>query len=108
VWVKTQHRYPTREALVDMRLISPEELQRLIERVEPRAVRREIARAFPVRVVRQWRVLPFKVEEGALFVATPESPAPAVRRELARFTRLEIRFHLVTAENYEELVRLLL
>jgi adsorption protein B len=108
VWVKTEHRYPTREALVDMRLISPEELERLIERVEPRVVRREIARALPARVVRQWRVLPFKVEEGTLFVATPESPAPAVRRELARFTRLEIRFHLVTAENYEELVRLLL
>ncbi len=108
VWVKTEHRYPTREALVDMRLISPEELERLIERVEPHAVRREIARALPARVVRQWRVLPFKVEEGALLVATPEPPAPAVRRELARFTRLEIRFHLVTAENYEELVRLLL
>ncbi len=108
VWVKTEHRYPTQEALVHMRLISPEELERLIARVEPHAVRREVARAFPARVVRQWRVLPFRVEEGALFVATPESPAPAVRRELARFTRLEIRFHLVTAENYEELVRLLL
>ncbi|MCS6954057.1 MAG: glycosyl transferase family protein [Bryobacterales bacterium] len=108
VWVKTEHSYPTREALVAMRLITADELRQRVEHVEPERVRREVARALPARVVRQWRVLPFKVENGALLVATPEVPPPALREGLRSFTRLEIRFHLVSAENYEELVRRLL
>lgn len=108
VWVKTDHSYPTREALAAMRLITAEELQQLVEQVQPEQVRREVARALPARVVRQRQILPFRVEEGVLFVATPVMPEPTLREHLRLFTRLEIRFHLVSAENYEELVRRLL
>ncbi len=102
VWLKTEHTYPALQARGPL-LPAP-----VFQEVDPNTVRRPAARALPQSVVRRWKVLPFKVADGRMFLATPETPPVALARELQRFTRLEVRFQLVSAENYDELTRLLL
>jgi adsorption protein B len=65
-------------------------------------------RAVPVEVSRRWRVLPFRVVAGQLFVAGPELPSEEMTRDLQRFSNLEVRFHLVTPTDFEELARVYL
>ena len=67
-----------------------------------------IARALPRRVVRDWRVLPFRIASGNMFLASPEIPTDDLTRVLRGFTRLSLRFHLVTPQNFEELAESLL
>jgi len=62
-------------------------------------------RAIPAEVSRRWRVLPFRVVEGQLFVAGPELPSAEMTLDLQRFSNMEVRFHLVTASDFEELAR---
>src|SRR5262249_55882645 len=71
-------------------------------RLEPRRVRRRIARALPAHVVRQLRIVPFQVSRGFLFLAGPDLPGDRLN-EIARFTRLAPRFQLVTRSNFEQL-----
>jgi hypothetical protein len=71
-------------------------------------VPQRVARALPERVAREWRVLPFQVIEGSLLLASPELPTPAMSAALRPFTALEIRFHLVTPSEYEQLLDALL
>jgi hypothetical protein len=49
--------------------------------------------------------LPFKVEMGNLFLAGPEFPTDEMRKDLRRFTSLEIRFQLITPANFAELTK---
>ena len=67
-----------------------------------------VARALPERVAREWRVLPFKIEDGTLLLASPDLPTPAMTAAVRPFTSLEIRFHLVTPSEYEQLFDALL
>ena len=53
-------------------------------------------------------MLPFQVTEGALLLASPELPTPERTAAVRSFTALEIRFHLVTPSEYEQLVDALL
>lgn len=155
VWVKTEHAYPSRSALVEhkrklgeiligsayagepdvaralatqprgMRLgehlvqlgiITEEELYEALSlqqslpagRLEPWIISTNIARALPRRVVREWRVLPFRIAAGNMFLASPEIPTDDLARTLRGFTRLSLRFHLVTPRNFEELAQSLL
>jgi hypothetical protein len=48
-------------------------------------------------------VLPYKVAAGHLFVAGSELPSDQMHDELRKFSSLEIRFHLVTPSEFEEL-----
>jgi len=77
-------------------------------RIDPEAVAPDIARALPAHVVRAWRVLPFRVVEGSLHLAGPEAPSPTMTAALGTFTKLELRFHLVTPSAFEELTGALL
>ncbi len=63
----------------------------------------EAVRALPVRVIRDWRVLPVRVAEGDLHVASPDLPSLEMSAELRRCTTLEIRFHLVTPSRFRKL-----
>jgi bacteriophage N4 adsorption protein B len=155
VWVKTEHAYPSRSALVEhkrklgeilvgsgyaqesdirqalenlrpgMRLgeylvgrgtISEDELYEALSlqqslpsgRLEPWVISSNVARALPRRVVRDWRVLPFRISSGNMFLASPEIPTDDLTRILRGFTRLSLRFHLVTPQNFEELADSLL
>jgi adsorption protein B len=76
--------------------------------VEASAVPRHIARALPEHVVREWGVLPFRVAEGGLFVASAKLPTPEMNASLKSFTALEIRLHLVTPTEFENLTTALL
>ena len=154
-WVKTEHAYPSRSALVEhkrklgeilvgsgyaeesdvrraletqrpgMRLgeclvqrgvITEDELYEALSlqqslpsgRLEPWVISSNVAHALPRRVVRDWRVLPFRIAAGNIFLASPEIPTDDLTRILRGFTRLSLRFHLVTPRNFEELAESLL
>ncbi len=76
--------------------------------LDPQRVRRNVARSLPAHVIDAWRVLPYQVAGGFLFLATPEIPAPELERQLEQHTRLRLRLQLVTASNFEALRRELL
>jgi adsorption protein B len=75
--------------------------------IEPGDVAPNAARALPIHVVRNWRVLPFRIAEGSLHLATPEVPTDEMARDLRGFTGLDVRFQLVTIGNFEKLLNLL-
>lgn len=90
-WRKTDHAYPILQTGIHAGWLQAHE-------VDPRA-----AYALPARVLRRWRVLPFRVEAGSLFLASPEAPDETLRSALSLFTRLEIQVRRVSAENFEAL-----
>ncbi len=155
VWLKTEHAYPSRSALVEhkrqlgeilagsgyvdesdvrhalatqpagIRLgeyliklgkITEDELYEALSlqhslpvgRLEPWGISRSAARALPRHVVDGCHVLPFRIASGNLFLASPEIPSDELSQTLRGFTRLTLRFHLVTPQNFEELTRQLL
>ena len=154
-WIKTEHSYPTRaallahkrplgEILVGSGHLSAATLQRALAARPPGTLLGEflvasgeldhatlyealslqqglpvthvnageiplrIVRVLPERVAREWRVLPFQIVEGSLLLASPDLPTPAMTTALRSFTSLEIRFHLVTPVEYEQLLDALL
>lgn len=76
--------------------------------VEPATVSSGVARALPEKLVRERKMLPFRVAEGSLYLAGPEIPTPETTRALRPFTSLELRFHLVTPSMFERLAGALL
>jgi adsorption protein B len=76
--------------------------------IEPHKVSSRVAQSLPKEVARELRVVPFQVSEGALFLAGPELPTPRMNSMLRGFTSLELRFHLVTPQQFENLSRALL
>ena len=79
-----------------------------LAQVEPETVPWQVAHALPEHAIRQWRVLPFRIAERNLFVASPEAPGAEMVEALRAFTSLEIRFHLVTPNEFERLANALL
>jgi bacteriophage N4 adsorption protein B len=77
-------------------------------RLDASKIPRAVARALPAMVARDCRVVPFRVEFASLFLAAPEIPTAEVRKKLQRYTMLDLRFHLVTPTEFEELVQALL
>jgi bacteriophage N4 adsorption protein B len=67
-----------------------------------------VARALPEHVAQQWRVLPFRVADASLHLATPDVPSLEMSAAVRSFTTLELRFHLMTPEKFETLTRALL
>lgn len=67
-----------------------------------------VARALPLHAARRWRVLPFRVAEGSMFLASPEIPGAQAARALRPFTSLALRFHLLPPSQFEELQKALL
>jgi adsorption protein B len=155
VWFKTEHAYPSRNALtehkrklgeilvgsayledddfrkalatqpVGLRIgeylvklgkLSQEDLYEALSlqqslptgRLEPMDISANIARALPRHLIRDWRVLPFRIAAGSMFLASPDIPTDELSRTLGGFTRLGLRFHLVTPANFEELASSLL
>lgn len=152
VWVKTEHRYPSRTALVRHKrllgeilvgsgYLEEEQLEKALssqptgrllgdhlvrlgllsqemvyealslqqnlpfERLEPAHIQRPAWRALAPALARRWRVVPFRLERGQLFVASPDLPTEEGERELRAACGLELRFHLITPANLEELRR---
>jgi adsorption protein B len=101
------------EYLVGLRKLSEENLYRALSLqsdipagpIGIREVDRPATRAFPAEVSRRWKVLPFRVETGKLHVATADVPSRELRRELARFSAMEIRYRLVRPAEFARLER---
>ncbi|MBN9661351.1 MAG: glycosyl transferase family protein [Acidobacteria bacterium] len=151
-WLKTEHCYPSREALmphkrrlgellvsmgdcsqedinralltrptgvllgnhlVELGLLSEERLYQVlgIQQCLPMAeigtsdLTARVARSLPQQVMQDWHVLPFRIQDGVLDVASPRMPSDEMQLSLQRFTRLNIRFHLVTPTALESLHR---
>ncbi|HVW09947.1 MAG TPA: glycosyl transferase family protein [Bryobacteraceae bacterium] len=149
-WVKTEHAYPTRAALLSDRRklgeiltsggwVSPARLetalaslaagdrlgeylislgdltednlyialalQNRLETGPPASseISLPVTRSLPAAIARKWRVLPFRIAAGELYLAGPELPAEEMQEEIRRFSSLETRFHLVTPADYDEL-----
>jgi hypothetical protein len=79
-----------------------------VAHIDPLDVRPNVARALPEHLVRRWRVLPFRVENGALFLASPEAPSAELTTQLTEFTRLDLRFHLLPPHEFDSLSAALL
>jgi bacteriophage N4 adsorption protein B len=151
-WIKTEHAYPNRaalmtdrkrlgEILVSNRWITPDQLEsalaskpegrRLGEHLMklgivteqelyialslqnnvpfgkpgPELVSTSITRALPAALSRKWKVLPFRIVAGELYVAGSDLPGEEMQSDIRRFSTLELRFHLVTPTEYEELAQ---
>jgi adsorption protein B len=74
----------------------------------PKEVAPEVAHALPEGFMREWKVLPFRIAEGSLFLASPEIPPAELTNALRGHSTLEPRFHLVLPEAFEELIEELL
>src|SRR5258706_15084280 len=73
----------------------------------PEDIAPNAARALPRHVMRNRRVLPFRNASGSLHLGPPDVPTDEMTRELRGFTNLEVRFQLITTENFERLLELL-
>jgi adsorption protein B len=152
VWLKTDHAYPTREALVSHRpklgevltgsgYITPEQLAHALATQPPQTrigewlvrqgsltmehlyealalsecvplgkpsreeISKHVTRLLPAEVARTCSLLPFRVVAQQLYVVGIDMPDDAVRKRIADFCSLEIRFHLVTPSEFSELSR---
>lgn len=97
-------------ALTEAALYEALSLQQGLPVAMPRAeeIPRRIAHALPEHVARQWRVLPFRVAEGGLHLATPDLPTLEMSDAVRPFTSLELRFYLMPPKKFEDLSRTLL
>lgn len=70
---------------------------------ERRSIAVEVTRALPAKISRQLSVLPFRVVAHQLYIASSEVPDERITRRIQDFCPLEVRFHLVTPADFEEL-----
>jgi adsorption protein B len=98
VWLKTDHIYPALESPLGA-------AELVLEDVDLGLVSRLAVRALPRQIVERWKVLPFKVSEGQMLLATTAMPTKSLEARLRRHTWLEVRFQLVSPANFEKLRR---
>jgi hypothetical protein len=96
VWLKTEHTYPSLET-------APAPAVFMAAGFDAAALSPSAARALPRCVAEQWRVLPFRITEGRLLLATPSPPAPGLETRLAHHTRLNVEFHVVGQDAFDRL-----
>ncbi len=70
---------------------------------DPDSVSLAVTRSLPAALAAKWRVLPFRIAAGELYVAGAELPNDEMQQQIRQFSSLEIRFHLVTQTEFEEL-----
>ena len=96
------------ERLVELEYITQDDLYDALSlqtrlphtQIAPEEIRPSVARSLPRQIVSELAVMPFRVEDGKLWIATPDIPAETTRLTLEQFTSLEIRFHLVKPEAF--------
>ncbi|MBI2688490.1 MAG: glycosyl transferase family protein [Acidobacteria bacterium] len=71
--------------------------------VHPWEIPAATARALPAHVVRETGVIPIRRQAGELVLASADLPAETVQKNLQEYTRMPVRFALVTRSNYAEL-----
>ena len=68
-------------------------------------VDRLATRVLPAAVALRWKVMPYRVDAGQLHIVTADVPSEAMIRELSRLSELELRFHLVRPNEFENLAK---
>ena len=76
--------------------------------IEASSVPVSVAQSLPRDIVRELKVLPFQVDQGTLYLAGPEAPSAKTSKKLRGFTALQLKFHLITPQDFERLSRALL
>lgn len=76
--------------------------------VRPWEVPASTSRSLPAHVVRAMSVIPIRRQAGELVLAATELPPEEAQRSLQEYTRMPVRFALVTRSNYDELRRAVL
>ena len=76
--------------------------------VNPEDIPAGTSRALPAHVVRDLSVIPIRRQAGELVLAAAELPPESAQRAIQEYTRMPVRFALVTRSNYEELRRAIL
>ena len=92
IWLKTEHRYPNRAALIHT--------QEPVARPEEELVSVPVTRSLPAALAREWKILPFRVDAGHLHIAAMEAPTDEMHRALASISSLELRFHRISEQDY--------
>lgn len=95
----------TQGLLAEADLYAALSLQNDLPLGKPDEVSVPVTRSLPAAVSRKWRVLPFRIAAGELYVAGAELPDEEMQKDIRRFSSLEIRFHLVTPSEFEELAQ---
>ncbi len=75
--------------------------------VDVSQVKHSVVRSLPVRIEKEFKVLPFRVWEGRLHLAAMRVPEEKVLQTIGKLTRLQLKFQLVTRVNYAQLRDLL-
>jgi hypothetical protein len=99
------------EWLVNRRKISEESLYRALSLqsgVELGAPRppdfdANAVRALPLRAIRDWKVMPYRIHLGHIHLLTPEVPNEEMTASLTRYSDLRFRFRLVAATHFSQL-----
>jgi adsorption protein B len=60
-------------------------------------------RRLPLSAVRRWKVMPYRIDLGQLHLLTPDVPTAEMARDLAHYSRLELRFRMVRPGEFERL-----
>lgn len=71
--------------------------------IEPDEVAPAAARALPAHIAREHGVIPIRREGRELLLATPDIPPEDTQHTLHEYTRMPVRYTLVTRSNYEQL-----
>jgi hypothetical protein len=104
------------EHLIRLGLIREEELYEALSlqqglrlmRLDAGQVPKAVARSLPHAVAESWQVLPYRVAEGALYIAGPNLPTPQMHAAIRGHTSLEIRFCLTTRSDFLNAARAVL
>jgi adsorption protein B len=102
---------PVADFLLDGGLVTEEQIMEALclqqslprARLSPAEISPRTRRTIPQEAARSWRVVPFRVEDGTLHVASARVPTDEMISNLRLFTQLEIRFHLISPREFEEL-----
>lgn len=79
-----------------------------LEFVRPWEIPVSTSRSLPAHVVRELAVIPIHCHGGELLLAAPDIPGEAAQKSLREYSRMALRFALVTRSNYDELCRAVL
>lgn len=99
------------ERLMAMGVISEQDLYEALSlqqsipcvHLDSSRIPQKVSRTLPSRVQEEMEVLPFQIADGGLFLACPEVPNDEMQSRLQRYTRLELRFHLIPQSEYHAL-----
>ncbi len=72
-------------------------------RVDIRAVKPRTLQSLPLKIQKQFNVVPFRVENGRLLVAGTRVPDDAFFQQVRTLTRLSVEYQLVSKRNLEQL-----